>query len=87
MRVITWPFKFLLGLTQDHHLRNGEVCSIALKPRFPIFAGGERRDDRESKKDMEQKAGLLLPSVIKIWPIEKESVRKTLCVTRDLTSF
>lgn len=47
------------------------------------LSGENGREDRENKKDMQQKAGLSLPSVNKLRPIEKESIMKTLCYTRD----
>lgn len=37
------------------------------------FSGKKGREDRENKKDMEQKAGLSLSTVTKLWPIEKKN--------------
>lgn len=40
----------------------------------------------ENKKNMGQKAGLSFPTIIKLWPVRKESAMKTLCPARDITS-
>lgn len=49
------------------------------------FSKEKGREDMENREDIEQKASLSLPTVIKLWPIEKESIMKTVCPKRDLT--